>query len=245
MPESTHFHVGLTPDAVIDAAVDLTRESHLFSWSIRDLAKRLNVAPSVIYHHVGGKDLLCRGVVERLLQSIVEPDPSLEWSDWFREILFELEPLVRGYPGVAKWLLMHGPSFEGVIPLVESGIATLQRAGFGDRTAYAYSIMLNNAMMTIAVSDDRRQHEADGPRDHAAMAQEFAKVVDNMPHSQMLIRTMMTPFVGGPERAQRAHSDYYRFVVDTTIAGLETQLERLLQSLAQAHDALHDDHHNQ
>lgn len=245
MPESTQFHVGLTPDAVIDAAVVLTRESHLFSWSIRDLAKRLNVAPSIIYHHVGGKELLCRGVVERLLQSLAAPDPSLEWHEWFRTILFELEPLVRAYPGVAKWLLMHGPSFVGVVSLIETGISTLERAGFGDDTAYAYSVMLNNAMMTIAVSDDRKQHEADGPRDHATMAQDFAKVVKNAPHTQMLIHTMMTPFAGEPEHAAEAHSDYYRFVVETTIAGLESRLERSSESLAQPHHTLNDDHHNQ
>lgn len=78
------FHVGLTPDAVIDAAVELTRESHLFSWSIRDLAKRVGVNPSTIYYHVGGKDLLCRRVMERIATDLMIPDPSLGWQDWFR-----------------------------------------------------------------------------------------------------------------------------------------------------------------
>ena len=44
MTDSGRFHVGLTPERVVDAAVDLTRESHLMSWSIRDLASRLGVA---------------------------------------------------------------------------------------------------------------------------------------------------------------------------------------------------------
>ena len=225
MPESTPFHVGLTPDGVIDAAVDLTQESHLFSWSIRDLAKRLGVAPSVIYHHVGGKDLLCRGVVERLLLELTPPDPSLDWQAWFRELLLALEPLVTTYPGVAKWLLMHGPTFAGAVSIIETGMSALQRAGFGEHTGFAYSLMLNNTMMTIAAGDDRRQHEADGPRDHAAMMHDFASVVHNMPNAEALIQSMVAPFAGKPENAARARSAYYRFVVETTIAGLEAWLE--------------------
>ncbi|MFT0846915.1 TetR/AcrR family transcriptional regulator [Actinomycetaceae bacterium L2_0104] len=224
MPESTSFHVGLTPEGVIDAAVDLTQESHLFSWSIRDLAKRLNVAPSVIYHHVGGKDLLCRGVVERLLLTLPSPEPSLDWQEWFRELLFSLEPVVCTYAGVAKWLLMHGPTFAGVVSIVETGMSALQRAGFGEYSGFAYSLMLNNTMMTIAAGDDRRQHEADGPRDHAAMMQDFAAVVHNMPNAEALIRSMVAPFASAPEDAAKARSTYYRFVVDTTIAGLEAWL---------------------
>ena len=47
------FHVGLTPERIIDVALELTRTSDLSGWSIRDLARVLDVAPSVIYHHVG------------------------------------------------------------------------------------------------------------------------------------------------------------------------------------------------
>ncbi len=226
MPESMSFHVGLTPEGVIDAAVDLTQETHLFSWSIRDLAKRLNVAPSVIYHHVGGKDLLCRGVVERLLLSVSVPDPSLDWQDWFRELLFSLEPVVCTYPGVAKWLIMHGPTFAGVVSIIEVGMSSLQHAGFGEHTGFAYSLMLNNTMMTVAAGDDRRQHEADGPRDHAAMMQDFSTVIENMPNAKALIHSMVAPFAGAPEDAAKARSSYYHFVVETTVAGLEAWLEQ-------------------
>ena len=52
------YHVGLDTGAVIDAAVELSRGAGLTAWSLRDLAERLGVAPSVIYHHVGGRELL-------------------------------------------------------------------------------------------------------------------------------------------------------------------------------------------
>ncbi|WP_315131047.1 hypothetical protein [uncultured Actinomyces sp.] len=41
---SRPYHVGLTPTAIIDVAVEATRGTGLDSWSVRDLAGRLGVA---------------------------------------------------------------------------------------------------------------------------------------------------------------------------------------------------------
>ncbi len=218
------FHVGLTADAVIDAASDLTRESHLMSWSIRDLASRLGVAPSVIYHHVGGKDLLCRRVVERMLAQIEQPPPELAWQEWFRALLDSAGPRAAEFPGTAKWMLMHGPTLPAVLPILEAGMSILHRAGFGTRADFAYAALLNNAMLTVSMSDDRLQHEGDGARDHATMMAEFHQ----MPTASAEVRAMgqdfIRPFAEGGEAAARMRADYYRFVVDTTIAGLEATL---------------------
>ncbi|MDQ0642031.1 TetR/AcrR family transcriptional regulator [Microbacterium murale] len=224
MTDPAPFHVGLTPDLVIDSAVDLTRESHLMSWSIRDLARRLGVAPSVIYHHVGGKDLLCRRVVERMLERIQLPDPGLPWQEWFRILLHSAGTRAAEYPGTAKWMLMHGPTHPAALPILQSGLSVLRRARFGERTETAYAVLLNNAMLTISISDDRLQHEGDGPRDHATMMAEFHE----MPTASVEVRAMgqrfIGPFAEGGETAARMRWDYYGVVVDTTIAGLEATL---------------------
>lgn len=217
-------HVGLTAEAVIAAAVDLTRESHLMSWSLRELAGRLGVTASVIYHHVGGRDLLCRRVVERMLQQIEPPDATLPWQQWFRELLDRTGPRAAEYPGSAKWMLMHGPTIPAMLPVLEAGMSALRRAGFAERTDFAYAVLLNNAMLTVSMGDDRLQHEGDGPRDHAAMMAEFRQ----MPTASVEVRAMgqglIRPFAEGGETADRMRWDYYRFVVDTTIAGLAATL---------------------
>lgn len=221
-PDATPFHVGLTPEAVVAAAVDLTREGHLMRWSLRDLAGRLHVSPSVIYHHVGGKDLLCRRVVEHALSQLTVPDPGLSWQEWFRTLLHSAGPVIAGYPGVAQWMLMHGPTIPAALPIVEAGIAVLDRGGFGDRVHHGYALLLNNAMLTISMADDRLQHEGDGPRDHATMMAEFQQ----LPTVTGAVRTMgeefIRPFAAGGEPANRTRWEYYRLVVETTIAGLAT-----------------------
>ncbi|CAM3731842.1 TetR/AcrR family transcriptional regulator C-terminal domain-containing protein [Kibdelosporangium persicum] len=214
------FHVGLTPDQVVSTAQRLTGEGHLFGWSIRDLARALAVAPAAIYHHVGGKDLLCRHVVERALADLTPPSPDLPWQDWFRELLYSVRPPLVRYPGTAKWLLMHGPVFPAVIPVIDAGIETLRRGGFGESTAFAYAALFNNALMTIAIGDERMEHEGDGPRDHAAMMREFRQVGADSPGVTLLTQSLISPFAQDAAGAERQREAYYRFVVDTTIAGL-------------------------
>ncbi|MFD6138664.1 TetR/AcrR family transcriptional regulator [Promicromonospora sp. NPDC060271] len=218
------FHVGLTARRVVDAALELTEESHLLGWSVRDLAKRLGVAPSVVYHHVGGRDLLARHVVERVLADLAPPPADLEWREWFRTLLLSIRPLVTRCPGVAKWLLMHGPAFPAIIPVIDAGVAALQRAGFGERTGVAYAALLNNALLTITVGDDRVLHEVDGPRDHATMMSEFQAAGASSPGVAVLTGSLMRPFAEGGPDADRRREAYYRFVVENTIAGLTVQL---------------------
>ncbi|MDA2811126.1 TetR family transcriptional regulator [Nocardiopsis sp. RSe5-2] len=218
------FHAGLTPDAVVDAAVELTRGSHLFGWSMRDLARRLGVAPSVLYHHVGGKDRLCRQVVERVIARITIPPADLDWQEWFRTLLYEVGPLVMDFPGVAKWMLMHGPAVPRVMPIIAAGMGALRRAGFGEGAVFAYSALLNNAMLTISIGDDRLQHEEDGRRDHAAIMAELADLPDVPDEVRAFERDFLEPSAQGGAAAARVRHDYYRFIVDTTIAGLAVRL---------------------
>lgn len=224
MTDPAPFHVGLTPERIVDAAAELTRETHLMTWSIRDLASRLGIAASGIYHHVGGKDLLCRRVVERMLEQLQLPDAQLSWQEWFRVVLYAAGPMASEYPGTAKWMLMHGPALPAALPILEAGMAKLQDAGFGDRVSYAYAALLNTAMLTVSMGDDRLQHEEDGPRDHATIMAEFTQFAAESPQVQAMSHDFIGPFAQGGQAAARMRWDYYRFIVDTTIAGLDVGL---------------------
>lgn len=221
---TTPFHVGLTAATVTDAAVALTRESHLYAWSVRDLARALEVAPSVIYHHVGGKDSLARAVAERVLARLPLPSASLRWEAWFRELLAAIYDETVSYPGVAKWVVLHGPVFPSVLPIIDRGIRLLEEAGFGPDAVTAYATLLNNAVLTISVSDDRLLHEDDGPRDHAAMMADFERVAVDDPDLGARALALVRPFSSGGEEAARNRRRYFDFTVETTVRGLRARL---------------------
>lgn len=78
--------------------------------------------------------------------------------------------------------------------------------------------------MTIAMGDDRHQHEEDGARDHATMKAEF----DRMAAGSDRMRTIGQGFSGryaqGARAVEQMRFEYLHFVVDTTIAGLDAML---------------------
>ncbi|MGQ4561507.1 TetR/AcrR family transcriptional regulator [Dermabacteraceae bacterium P7054] len=222
---------GLTPEAVIDAALELTRERHLYGWSIRDLAKRLGVAPSVIYHHVGGKDLLARRVVGRVIPKIAMPDLSLSWKEWFRALLISGRDVMREYPGVAKWVMLHGPMFPDSLRTIDAGVEKLKDAGFGDNAIYAYSLILNNCVAALMVADERLLHEDDGPRDHATIRDEFLRNAETSKALGEMTERMVVPLAEGNEVAERVGNHYYGLVVETTIAGAELLLKQDKQDI--------------
>lgn len=107
------------------------------------------------------------------------------------------------------------------MPALEAGTAALRRAGFGKRIPFVYSVLFNNALSAIAMGDDRLRHEDDGPRDHATIMAEFQALPTASDDVRALGRDFIGAFAKGGNVAAEARFAYYRFVVDTTIAGLE------------------------
>ena len=115
------YHAGLNADKVIDAAVELSRGDGLTTWTLRDLGERLGVAPSVIYHHVGGRETLSRHVVERILTLVGQPTTAMPWRQWLREALYPLSPVLSDYPGTASRPLLRRPGRSGPAPAGSGG----------------------------------------------------------------------------------------------------------------------------
>lgn len=200
----------------------MSRGQGLHSWTVRDLAAALDVAPSVIYHHIGGRDLIVRGVVEQILEEAPRPDPGLEWDDWFRALLFPLRPVLQQFPGTAKWLLMHGPSFPAVSGVFDAGIATLTRAGF-EYPALVYALVVNSAMLTISMGDERLEQADDGPRDHATMLREFSQVSTASPGFTRMIDEVIRPLADSGPSAAAINESYYRLLVESLLIGVAAQ----------------------
>ncbi len=218
------YHLGLTPRAIIDAAVEASRGDGLESWSLRDLAGRLHVTPPTLYHHVGGQELLRQHVVGRVLTMIDFPTESGPWREWFRSALFPARPVLAMYPGTAKWLLLHGPIFTSMVPVVDAGIASLQQSGFGEITAYAYATLFNTALMTISSADDKLRHEEAGIRDHATLMSKLNDLADTSPGMSLLVHDMAAQFTSSADSSAAARDRYYRFVVERLMDGLEETL---------------------
>ena len=67
---------GLTRSAVLAAAHDLLVEKGAEAMTMRELARRLSVAPNTLYSHVENRTALLDEVLDELLAAVVAPDPD-------------------------------------------------------------------------------------------------------------------------------------------------------------------------
>lgn len=209
----------LTPARVVSAALDLTRAQGIDSWSVRDLATALDTWPNTIAHHVGTREQVCQAVVERVVAAMTNPPPELAWQDWFRTFLRDGREVLLEYRGVARRLCRDGPAVPSAMPIMERGVTRLLDAGFGDDAPRAYSLLLNSALLLVALADDRA--EAGQQRSEVAeRIRAFAPGPETAP-----AWLVMHGFLSGwADDGERTFTEMFDFTVDCVIAGLEMRL---------------------
>jgi AcrR family transcriptional regulator len=233
------YRTGITAEQIVDAAVELTRLRGLYGWSIRDLVAVVRTSPSVVYRRVGGRDAVCRQVVAHVLAQIEYPpivgDDSGtggidDWREWFRATLFPMRPVLTQYPGVAKWLLMHGRVNSEDADRFEVDMDRLRRAGFGEDRALVFALIFNTAMSSIMMADERVAHDDEDPRDHARIIAELRSSTPSRASEEMA--AFIQPLAGDPDQAQAARDTYYRTLINTVLDGLEQRRLRALGRLS-------------
>ncbi|MEV5297362.1 TetR/AcrR family transcriptional regulator [Amycolatopsis methanolica] len=148
----------VTPDRIIDAALELTARHGVESWTLRQLAGAVDAYPAVIYHHVGDRDTVVTAVVDRVIAMYELPPAEMEWRAWWRQFLTNLRLVFMRYPGVARRVALNGPSVEAGGPTVDRAMRTLLRAGFEqDEAAMVCRLLVSQACLFISLEDDQRK----------------------------------------------------------------------------------------
>ncbi|GLZ36426.1 TetR family transcriptional regulator [Actinokineospora sp. NBRC 105648] len=145
----------VTPERVVRAALALTREHGLENWTLRQLAAGIGAYPAVIYHHVGDREAVVSAVLERVVAELPVPESDRPWRDWFEDLLTGWRPVLLTYPGVARRLAVHGALVPAMHTVIDCAVGVLRRAGLGDESVLACTLLLNQAWQSIAVEDDR------------------------------------------------------------------------------------------
>src|SRR5918995_7072032 len=96
---------GLTPDRVVDAALEVADADGIEATSLRRLAATLGVTPMAIYRHVRNKSHLLDLMAERLLEQIdVAADEATTWQDRLLRLLGSYQAVAAAHPA-APFLL--------------------------------------------------------------------------------------------------------------------------------------------
>jgi AcrR family transcriptional regulator len=168
----------LTRDEIVVAAMALTATVGLDDLSMRALATELGVTPMALYHHTGDRDGLVGLVADAVVAGVAAPDDDVPWDAWLTSYHDALWRRLRGYTGVALYLLEH-PSTPAGAAIRRRTVDILVAAGFSDRDALLASStfhthLLGRLAIEALSTDDIR---ADEPawRSHGLSADDYVR----------------------------------------------------------------------
>lgn len=131
----------LSRERIVEAALAHLDRVGLAGFSLREVARDLEVYPTALYWHVGGgRDALLAAAAGAALADVRPPEAE-DWRAWFRDLFARYRAAIRRHPGVAPLLAGQLLSNAGVdVGLVEAMLARLAGAGFeGEALRHAYN----------------------------------------------------------------------------------------------------------
>jgi len=158
---------------ILDAALRLADERGLEAVSMRAVADRVGVTPMALYPHIGSKDALLDGLVDRMLAEYLPEEstlPALPWRERLRSIGRGVRDLSRRHPA-AFTLLFQRPAVTGdAVRMVDLIYRMLLDAGVPDDQVPRLERLLTTFCMGFALSEvsGRFGDDCDDPRDRRA-----------------------------------------------------------------------------
>ncbi|MDV7241631.1 MULTISPECIES: TetR/AcrR family transcriptional regulator C-terminal domain-containing protein [Rhodococcus] len=199
----------LSEQQIVDAALEIIRESGVDGLSMRLLSRKLNVTPMATYYYVADKqgllDLVARWAVGTI--EIPEKD-SGEWYERLRLLIDRVETALRHNKGIAEVLLSRIMITQREV--MNAVMEILVDAGFDSASvvkgyASIHTYLFGRYRVAIAQEETMRptKAEADTP----------LEVDDTIARLMPVTRTL-------------TGRDYYTFGIETLIYGLRVQLRR-------------------
>jgi AcrR family transcriptional regulator len=234
MPRDT-----LTPEQIVQAAIDLLDAEGLEGLNMRALGRRLDSAATAVYWHVGSKDNLIALAGDQVWNEIALPDlTAVDWRTAATRMATDLHEMLTRHPWLVQAfgsVLVFGP---GKARHDDHGLAVFEAAGFtgagADRAlATVFTFVLGNALGPAAAASFTRKLGRDGGDAGALMRDSMAKareIAERFPRLRARLDTAAARYAAAPEST-------FEFGLHAILDGLEASLSLTAHHTPTDHDA--------
>ena len=163
----------LSREAIVEAALAITREEGLDAVSMRRIAQALDTGPASLYVYVANRDELHELLFDAAIATIeTEPVDPARWREQIKALGHRMvKMMVEDYPGIAILAMTHIPVGDNALRLTESILALLKAGGASDQAAayaadllsmYITAIAYEQSLYATRYSDpDHEMHEVE------------------------------------------------------------------------------------
>jgi AcrR family transcriptional regulator len=168
-------------EEILDAALRLADEVGLAGLSMRALADRLGVTPMALYRHVGDKQGLLDGLVERLLTG-EPPESGRPWRERLHRQGAILRAAARCHPRVFPLLLARRAVTDAALRARDGVYQALREAGVPEDQVPRVERLLSTFALGFAASEagGRFPSEREADADFAFAEELFARMIEDL-----------------------------------------------------------------
>jgi AcrR family transcriptional regulator len=202
----------LSREAVVAAAVELTRTLGTERVTMRRLAQELDTGPASLYVYVRDTAELHAAVLDVFLGEVdlAPVDAAGDWRDRLWRVLQSYSAVLVDRPGLARAALVTHPSGPHYLALVDGVLGLLAAGGVPpDRAAWAVDVLLLVATATAAEHGTRAAAPTAEAEDDELVAALTGADPAVHPHIAAL----------GPDLFSGSGPDRTRWFVDVLLAG--------------------------
>lgn len=222
--------IGLTRERIVEAAISLIDDEGLQGFSVRALARRMNVYPAALYWHIGGAkaDLFAEISGTLMAGLMTAEDHPGDWKETIRLLFHRFRAKVHAHPRAAPLLGPHIRSNGAPnAPWVEATLQALTDAGFaGQGLVNAFNAVIGalEGYITIELA-------ADGAHDGSEWVAAFDAELAALDATRFPLVTGLLPLMYNRAFVMRWKSgtdapldEGYAFLLETLLCGLEAQV---------------------
>ena len=194
MEQATTRRAGRKPrvsrDQVLDAALKLADEGGLAAVTMASVGARLGVEAMSLYRHVGNKDEMLDGLVDRVFAEIEVPADARDWREALRRRAVSANAALRRHPwaiGLMESRAQPGPATLGHH---DAMVGLLFRGGFdGPRATRVYNL-LDSYIYGFALQEATLPFSS--PAEMAAVSEQMlARMADAYPNLARVQRELV------------------------------------------------------
>ncbi|PRX97599.1 TetR/AcrR family transcriptional regulator [Paraburkholderia sp. BL25I1N1] len=223
-------------EAIVAVALEQIDKVGVYAFSLRDVARSLDVYPATIYWHVNSKDALLADVAGAVMQEVTPPRGKSSWQVWMRDLFFRYRAAVRKHPNVAQLIgaqLVSNSSLR--TDLIDGVLIALLEAGATEENLLeAYNCVISSLIgfMTMELApmpSEEASQWADAlkervrsisPLDHPTLARYLPKLAN---------KAFIVRWQNGTEVPLDSS---FAANVEIFVAGLESFLQKKTQAVA-------------
>ena len=114
----------LSKDIIIEVALSLIAEKGVDSFSIRDIARRLDTYPTAIYWYFKNKNTLLGEIANTVMSDVTPSYINIAWHDWLSLLFQNYRGTVKRHPHIAELIGSRLLANAYQDPKLQEGIIT-------------------------------------------------------------------------------------------------------------------------